>query len=119
MKAPILSILFLAVSALIPGCEEPDLADTRQARLVGNQNLELKKQLKLCDQEIQRQKDLLAKCKEEKEKEISEHQKSGQVILQTLQNLAHTDSQVEELTEENELLETRIQELEAKLANFP
>ncbi len=68
MKTIVPSVLFwavLTVSILISGCEESNLTSQRRARLVGDENLKLKKQLELCNQEIQKQKDLVAEYEKE------------------------------------------------------
>lgn len=110
-------LLFLGAGAVITlsGCRE-ESADTtlRRARLVGNENIELKKEIKLRDKEIERQKQLAEQCYAEsaKDKELS-----GNNMLKLLKLLAESAKQVDALTAENTQLKEKIKELEAKLAS--
>ncbi len=119
IRAKILPITTLICICIFTcGCEESNLSN-RRARLVGNENLKLKKQLKLCDKEIekrddeiQKQKDLLAQCQKEKA-EIDEQ--AGDTNIKLLKILRDTSKKVDELTEENQKLKETIKELEAAI----
>lgn len=110
-------LLFLGAGAVITlsGCRE-ESGDTglRRARLVGNENIELKKEIKLRDKEIERQKQLVKQCRAEwaKDKELS-----GNNTLMMLKHLAESEAQVRTLAAENTQLKEKIKELEAKLAS--
>ena len=59
------TLMILGLGLLV-GCQEQNESDlVKKARLVGQDNIELKKQLKLKDQEIQEQKDLVEQCRQE------------------------------------------------------
>ncbi len=112
IRAKILPITTLICICIFTcGCEESNLSN-RRARLVGNENLKLKKQLKLCDEEIEKQKDLLAQCQKEKA-EIDKQ--AGDTGIKLLKILGDTSKKVDELTEENQKLKETIKELEAAI----
>ena len=114
MKTIVPSALFwavLTVSILISGCEESNLTSQRQARLVGDENLKLKKQLKLCNQEIRELKKILT----EYEEEYDAQEKAGDLAFKLMNDLADSAEEIDKLTDENLQLKTRIQELESKL----
>lgn len=90
----------------ITSCKESDNADNRRARLVANENLELKKQLELKEKEIQKQKRLLAQSEEDRAKETEQ---VGDSLIKLMQQLVT-------IGEENEQLKVKIKELEEKLA---
>ena len=116
MKTMVSSALFLValtLSTLISGCEESNLASQRRARLVGDENLKLKEQLKLCNQEIQKLKKALTEY--EKELQTDSFKQSEDASGRLLEMLADTSKQVQELTEENQQLRNKVQELESKI----
>jgi hypothetical protein len=90
----------------ITSCEESGNADNRRARLVANENLELKKQIKLKEKEIQKQKRLLAQSEEDRAKETEQ---VGDSLIKIMQQLAT-------IGKENEQLKVKIKELEEKIA---
>jgi len=110
-------LLFLGASAVITlsGCRE-ESGDTtlRKARLVGNENIELKKMIKLRDKEIERQKQLVEQCRADwaKDKELSDNN-----MIKMLKHLSESSKQVNTLTAENTQLKETIKELEAKQAS--
>jgi cell division septum initiation protein DivIVA len=118
MKTIVPSALFwavLTVLILISGCEESNLTSQRRARLVGDENLKLKKQLKLCNQKIQELKEIIAESEREDQKEYDAQKKTNGLTLKLMKNLTGFTERIEKLTDENLQLKTRIQELESKL----
>jgi chromosome segregation ATPase len=116
MKTMVPSALFLValtLSTLISGCEESNLTSQKRARLVGDENLKLKKQLKLCNLEIQKLKKDFAEY--EKELQTSSLKQTEDTSGTLLKMLAGTSKQVQEFTEENKQLRNKIRELESKL----
>ncbi len=107
--------ILLGATAVFSGCQEEtgDTSSMRRARLVADENIELKKQLAERDKEILNQKKLVEDCKQDMAKA---QEQSGNIMLQMLQNLAQTGKEVETLTEENAQLKERITQLEAALA---
>jgi hypothetical protein len=107
--------LLLSTGVVFTGCEEEatDASTMRKARLVADENIELKRQLAEKDKEIEKQKQLVEQCKQEMSKAQED---SGTAMLQMLQHLAESAKEVEALTQENSKLKERIAELEAKLA---
>lgn len=104
----------IAICITLSGCgKDTDSASIKRAKLVGNQNIELKKQLELKDAEIQKQKDLFA----QKEQEFADTQeKAGDTTLKLMQNIIQTSQLNETLSAENLKLKEKIKQLEAKLA---
>jgi cell division septum initiation protein DivIVA len=118
MKTIVPSALFwavLTVSILISGCEESNLTSQRRARLVGDENLKLKKQLKPCNQKIQELKEIIAEYEREDQKEYDAQRETSGLTLKLMKNLTDSTKKIEKLTDENLQLKTRIQELESKL----
>ncbi len=110
-------LLFLGTGAVISlsGCrEESSDMSIRRARLVGNENIELKKQLKLRDEEIERQKELVVQCREERAKD---KKLSGNTTIKLLKHLSESGKRAAALRTENMQLREKIKELEAKLAS--
>ncbi len=107
-------LLFLGTATVIglAGCRE-ESADTtlRKARLVGNENIELKKQLKLRDKEIKRQKQLVVQYRANPTKD---QELAANNTIKLLQHLAESAKQIKALTDENTQLKEKIKELEAR-----
>ena len=117
----LLTVLLAAFSGLISftGCqEETKSLDVRRVRLIFDENLKLKKQLKLRDAQKQKQEDRLATCEEEKA-EIQKYMYDlrEQINNPAMMNLIRKNSKkLEDIGIENEQLKAKIKELEAKLA---
>ena len=79
--------------------------------LVGNENIELKKQLKLRDEEIERQKQLVVQRRAEQTKG---EELSGENTIKMLKHLSESSKQIDALMAENAKLKERIKELEAR-----
>lgn len=112
-------LLFLGTATLISlsGCrEESGNMSLRKARLVGNENIELKEQLKLRDKEIEHQKKLVVQCQTDRAKD---QELSGDNTIKMLKHLSKSSIQVNALTAENAKLKEKIKELQAKLASKP
>ena len=107
-------LLFLGTATVISlsGCrEESGNMSLRKARLVGNDNIELKKQLKLRDKETERQKQLVEQCHADR---IEDQDLTGDNTIKLLKHLADSSKQVTALTAENKQLKEKIKELETK-----
>jgi uncharacterized protein YabN with tetrapyrrole methylase and pyrophosphatase domain len=104
-------LMILGLCPLV-GCQEQNESDiVKKARLVGQDNIELKKQIKKQDQAIQEQKDLLEQCRQEVAKGQEEATDTGAKLLEIASNSAN---EAENLRIENEKLKARIQELDSK-----
>ena len=107
----IIVLLILGLGLLV-GCQEQSESDiVKKARLVGQENIELKKQVKKQDQAFQEQKDLLEQCRQEVIKGQEESTDTGAKMLEIASKAA---TEAENLRIENEKLKARIQELESK-----
>ena len=107
------SLLLLTCISLqligIAGCQ-PSISpeNDRQVRLIVNENIELKEQLKAKDKEIDHQKDLLADC-EKKSKKIAKQSDAASIgFVEMLRESTKL------LQDENTALKQRIKKLEAK-----
>lgn len=105
----IFSCAILAI--FMNGCQESDQSEIRRAKLVGNENIQLKKQLESKDKEIQKQKDLVTKIEVEKALAIEQ---SAEANLKLLKALAEVSKEKDTLLEENLRLKAQIKELQSK-----
>ncbi len=103
----------LAVFVLVSGCEEQGLNSTRRSRLVGDENLKLKKQLEVRDREIQKLKEVVAEYETESQKRADGEKEAGEMILKLLRESGVAGKKIEKLTEENLQLKAKIAELES------
>jgi len=109
----ILAVVIFAVIALVTGCEEQNLSDTRKSRLVAAENMQLKKDLAQRDEEIEKQKGLLAECIEEQEMAAKQVQKS----LKELSDTALKDfEEIISLKQENSELRAQLDQLQKRPA---
>ncbi|NLH17091.1 MAG: hypothetical protein GX455_10975 [Phycisphaerae bacterium] len=96
---------------LLVGCQETnESAIVKKARLVGQENIELKKQIKKQDQAIQEQKHLLEECRQEM---IKSQEDATDTNAKMLEIASKSATEAEELRVENEKLKARILELES------
>ena len=115
-KAFILAVGVVFVVMLTAGCEEQNLSGTKRSRLIAAENRQLKEQLKQRDAGIERQKELLEKCLEEK-KSLEEQMKE-KIKSQVSDILALFGEADKEVREENEKLEAQIEELQKEIDNL-
>ena len=120
MKIITSSVLLLTVLAgailLFSGCEEQGLRPERKTRLVGDENLRLKKQLELCDREIQKLEKVITEYETEEQWRADAEEDTGNLALKLLKDVATASKEIEKLSAENLQLKTRIAELESELA---
>ena len=109
----ILAVVVFAVIALVTGCEEQNLSDTRKSRLVAAENTQLKKDLDQRDEEIEKQKKLLAECIKEKEALDAELQKDLEAMAESV---IKDFEEVIKFKEENDKLQAQVEELQKRLA---
>lgn len=107
-KIFVFAIVILFVSILILGCEEQQTAGAgdKRSRLVGVENLQLKKDLNSCNARIEKCQKQLEKCRIDKEIELKKTEENS---------LSLTKFMMEEnkkLSEENDKLKTRLKSLE-------
>ena len=109
----ILAVAIVVVLGLLTGCEEQNLSDTRKSRLVAAENMQLKKDLAQRDEEIEKQKGLLAECIEEQEMAAKQVQKS----LKELSDTALKDfEEIISLKQENSELRAQLDQLQKRPA---
>ena len=120
MKRPVQEIIVLAVSImivlLIVGCEEQNLSNPKKARLVADENIRLQKQLEQRDDEIEKQRELLEKCLQEK----NALEKMAHENIQGMRDNAFKGliEESKKLRQENEQLKARIAQLEEELKSL-
>ena len=109
----VLTIGIVFVIMLLAGCQEQGLSNTKKSRLIANENRQLKQQLARRDREIEKQKELVAKCLEEKKKLESLSQGQIENLMGgAFENISRESA---ELIEENEKLKAQIEELKKQL----
>ena len=118
MRKPIHTTLVLTtgvvfVIMLLAGCQEENLPDTRKSRLIADENKQLKQQLARRDREIEKQKELLERCLEEK-KNLKD-MLQGQVKDLLSPALEKVSRERNELRKENEEFRAQIEELKKQL----
>ena len=120
MKIITSSALLLTVLAgailLFSGCEEQGLRSERKTRLVGDENLKLKKQLELRDREIQKLEEVIAEYEKEEKRRFGQEQKSSNLALDLFKKSTVSAQEIEKLSAENLRLKAKIAELESELA---
>ena len=112
MKAKVTTVLLLSIFAIIiltSACEENSTGNNKKARLVGNQNLELRKQLAA---EIEKHQAALADCEARVEEQTLANQQLGDSTLNILKEFADISKKNDELTLENQQLKEKIRQLE-------
>ena len=117
MKAKVTTVLLLStfsIIILVSGCLENSTPNIKKARLVGNRNLELRKQL---DAEAKKHQAALAECEARVEKQILVNQQFGSNTLNMLMGSSDCSDKIEKLTIENQQLKEKIRQLELKLSN--
>ena len=107
------TILLIAFVSLA-GCEDSVQTDTTQARLVANENLQLKDQLKECNDQIQAQKEVTEQCELEKGEQSRQ---SGESMRKLLVMLAESETKLKECRAENAALKEQIKPLESQQAD--
>ncbi len=116
MKRMIIKIIFLTVVgiAFVAGCEEESQIDTRKSRLVANENTQLKKDLDRCQEKIEKHKELVEKCLQEK-KALEEKMKIEGDIEELAENALKDFEGIVRLREENERFKVEVAELRKEL----
>ncbi len=113
-------ILPLTLIVIFTGCQQSQEKNTaevsRKDRLVGNENLSLRNELKICQEEIEKQKSLVLQCQKEKEKADEQCGETTTWLLKDLPKDLIEDST--KLSQENANLLSRIADLESELAKY-
>ena len=106
-------VLFVSLLGvlLLAGCQESESTQIRRARVVANENLQLKQDLKEKDQQIE---ELKKQIEEIEAKNAKEHEKFGNTTIKTLQMLSQTENRNQALTLENEKLKEELEKLKAQ-----
>lgn len=116
-----LACLALAVALAISlwttaGCEESEGALSRRARLVADENLKLKEQLRACRAEVQQQQQLLAESQKTSEQIAAD---SGEANIKLLKALGELGKQVETLSAENQRLKAQLEAVKNTTPDTP
>ena len=67
-------LFFAAAFVSVAGCQESDMSNDKQTRLIAAENMQLKKELEQRTDELAAQKRLYESCLEEKEALLAENQ---------------------------------------------
>ena len=112
MKHTTMALLTVAFGTLfLAGCQESDATQIRKARVIADENIQLKKQLAEKDARIQDLKKQIEKIETERAKA---EEKFGDSTIKTLKMMMETDRKNQALTEENERLKKEIASLKAR-----
>lgn len=113
-------ILSVILVVILAGCQQSQEKKTtevsRKDRLVGNENLNLRNELKKCQEEIEKQKRLVRQCEEEKEKADQQCNENIKWLMDELPEQLLNDGV--KLSEENANLLSRIADLERELQQY-
>jgi len=128
MKTVVLKALVLATGVAVimsvTGCEEQQVPGTKRARIIAVENRQLKKQLQQRDSDMEKlkeqydnesknQKELLAKC--EQEKKSLQEQLTGKFEAKLNDFIKSLGEENKKLLGENESLKAQIEELKEKV----
>lgn len=110
MRYLVLSTLAAAMAVMLCGCQESESesAQIRRARLVGNENLQLKKDLAAKDAEIKQLKKEIEKIEAEKAEQI---QKSGDANIKIMKIVLESEQKNAALQAENKTLKAELEKL--------
>ena len=110
-------ILIVLLMVVFAGCQQSQEKQTaevsRKDRLVGNENLGLRNELISCKAEIEKQKNLVRQCEDEKAKADEQYGENTKWLMDKLPKDLMNNSR--RLEEENTNLQARITELEKAL----
>jgi len=120
-------LFFAAAFVSVAGCQESDMSNDKQTRLIAAENMRLKKDLEQRTDELAEQKRLYQSCLEEKEALLAENQtylqgkeeiekqayEKSEGLMRLLTD--HMQQQRNKLQAENETLKSRIESLEKEL----
>ena len=96
---------------LLAGCQESDASQIRRARVIGNENLQLKQDLAEKDEQIAELKKQIEALEVEKAKVIEQ---SGETSIKTLRMLLESEKRAEAIVIENRKLEEELEKLKAQ-----
>lgn len=106
-------VVGMVAVASIAGCEEANLSDTKKSRLIAAENIQFKKQLAQCSEELAEQKQLTEKYLKEKKKFQKRASEGSEEILRIL--FENFDKETIKIREENEHLKSKVEDLEKQL----
>ena len=115
-KAFVLTVV-IVVTMLIAGCKKEGLSNTKKSRLIAAENIQLKKQLRQCKEQIDEQKKAVKQQSPEQMENIMNElskviSKESTTALQENEKLK---AQVKELQREKDNLKAQIQQLEKEI----
>ena len=112
--------LVLVFMAVLAGCQEEEKTQTQEqtispqrAKLVAAENIQLKKDISARDTEIEKQKTLLAKCEEEKERLNKSLKEKSEGLMEAV--IGSMDKDAQKIRAENEELKKQVEELKKQL----
>ena len=112
MRHTLICIFAAALSlAVLTGCQGSNGGNMRRARLIANENIQLKKQLEEKDRQIEDLQQQIADLEAEREQT---HEEFGKTTIATLQIVSDTENRNQELTVENEKLKQELENLKAR-----
>ncbi len=110
-KMIVISLVSVMAVLLLGGCQESQSNQIQRARLVGHENLQLKKQLEAKDAEIAQLKKAMEKLRTEKDDASKQF---GDTNIRVMQIIAETEKKNQQLIKEVEELKAEIKTLKAQ-----
>jgi hypothetical protein len=103
-------VIALCIPVLI-GCQKADSTDIRRARLVANENLQLKKDLQEKDQQIESLKQEIERIESESAEKV---ERAGETSIKSMRLLLESEQRAEELLIENRKLNEELEKLKGQ-----
>jgi hypothetical protein len=111
MKHTVIILLSVSLAIVLVGCQESESAQIRKARVIGNENIQLKKELEEKNQQIE---DLEKKIEEIETKSAEDIQKAGDTSIKAMRLLLESEKRNEALSLEIENLKEELEKLKAQ-----
>ena len=111
MRIVLCALVAAMAVLLVAGCQESESSQIQRARLVGNENIQLKKQLAAKDAEIAQLKKDIEQLKAD---QAAETMKAGETNIQIMRIVAETEQQKAKLQAENTQLKAELEKLKTQ-----
>ena len=119
MRSSVGKVLVLAIVAgfvFAAGCEEETMSTSKKDRLISAENIQLRDKLEQLEKQLEKQKELLGQCQQEKQtlqEQVKDYEGKSKQKVETMMSLIlqSVGKETEKLRQENERLKVQIEEL--------
>lgn len=119
MRSSVGKLLVLAIVVsfvFAAGCEEETMSGSKKDRLISAENIRLRDKLEQLEKQLEKQKELLGQCEQEKQtlqEQVKDCDEKSKQKVQTMMSLVlqSVGKETEKLRQENERLKAQIDEL--------